>query len=36
VKWFTLTEVQMMMDQQSTAEEHTPQLTLLTNKYDTK
>jgi bifunctional NMN adenylyltransferase/nudix hydrolase len=36
VKWFTLAEVQTMMDQQSTAEEHMPQLTLLLTKYNTK
>jgi hypothetical protein len=36
VKWFKLAEVQSMMDQQFTAEEHSPQLSLLMKKYDTK
>ncbi len=36
VKWFTLNDVQSMMDQQFTAEEHIPQLSLLLTKYNTK
>ncbi len=36
VQWFKLTDVQTMMDQQSTAEEHAPQLTLLITRYNTK
>ncbi|MCA6378472.1 MAG: NUDIX domain-containing protein [Cytophagales bacterium] len=36
VKWFKLDEIQSMMDQQFTAEEHIPQLSLLMKKYNTK
>jgi bifunctional NMN adenylyltransferase/nudix hydrolase len=36
VKWFKLNEIQSMMDQQFTAEEHFPQLTLLLAKYNVK
>jgi bifunctional NMN adenylyltransferase/nudix hydrolase len=36
VKWFTLNEIQLMMEKQFTAEEHIPQLSLLLSKYNLK
>lgn len=36
VKWFALTEVEKLLERKETAEEHYPQLTLLTSKYNEK
>ncbi len=36
VQWFKLSDLEMMMNQKNTAEEHSPQLTLLITKYNSK